>query len=340
MKRKTAVSTALWCFLAFNLNFASAQGIYSVSPTPGSVPQPSSVVTPITVDNTFSFDANVVIPPPQQQTILSGPPVGTPVPMAAMPAPGMDWQWTFLPQGILYGTYWASAAEPRMSVQVFEDLQNGASVDSYISGRFGIVRFGQRYGLEGFQLDLLGGAKLRQDLDYEMDVIGTDFRFDIPLTYRVGQHAWKFGYYHISAHAGDEFLKRNPDFERLNFLRDCLYLGYSYYPNPDLRLYAELDYGFNTDVAKPWNFQFGLDYGPSYPTRIYGAPFFAMNVHLRQELDYGGNINIQGGWAWRGEGLSAGTLRTGPFFYNGKSPQFSFYTRSEQQLGWGLWYDF
>lgn len=66
----------------------------------------------------------------------------------------------------------------------------------------------------------------------------------------------------------------------------------------------------------------------------------AANLHLREELDFGGNVSLQAGWAWKAEEASAGTLRTGLHYYNGGSPQYSFYQESEQQLGWGIWYDF
>jgi hypothetical protein len=33
-------------------------------------------------------------------------------------------------------------------------------------------------------------------------------------------------------------------------------------------------------------------------------------------------------------------LRTGVYFYEGGSPQFSFYAEHERQVGWGLWYDY
>ena len=251
-----------------------------------------------------------------------------------------DWVWTFLPKGFLYTTYWAGAAEPRLGVQVLHEKDDGAYVDSWIGGRVGFVRFGSRESLEGWQLDLLAGVRLRQDPDEELDMQSTDYRFDIPLTYRQGPHAWKVGYYHVSSHLGDEFLLKNPAYPRLNFLRDVIVLGYSYYPWPELRLYAEAGWGFHTDVSEPWEFQFGFDYGPAWPTRIYGAPFVAANVHLRQELNFGGNFMIEGGWAWRGEGLGAGILRTGPYYYTGGSSQSSYYADSEQQIGVGLWYDF
>ena len=34
----------------------------------------------------------------------------------------------------------------------------------------------------------------------------------------------KLAYYHISAHIGDEFLERNPTFERVNYVRDAAVL--------------------------------------------------------------------------------------------------------------------
>lgn len=256
------------------------------------------------------------------------------------PAGDSDWVWTFRPKGFLYGTYWANVHEPRLSVQVGSDRNIGGVVDSNIGGRVAFVRFGPRYRLEGWQLDVLGGAKLRQDPDDEMDVQSVDFRYDIPLTYRRGPHGFKTGFYHISAHTGDEFLLKHPDFERLNYLRDVWYLGYSYNVIPELRLYSEAGWAFNNDVSEPWEFQFGFDYGPACPTRIFGHPFLAMNVHLRQELNFGGNFNAQAGWAWRGEGFAAGTLRVGGYYFDGGSPQQAFYAQHEQTVGLGLWYDY
>lgn len=252
-----------------------------------------------------------------------------------------DWTLHFLPKGFLYSTYWASAAEPRLSVQVISERKGlGPLVDSAIGGRVGFVRFGPRERLEGLQLDLIAGVHLRQDPDEGLDMTGTDYRFDIPLTYRWGPHGVKFGYYHVSSHVGDQFLLKNPGFDRQNFLRDTIVLGYSYHVIPELRLYTEAGWAFNSDVSRPWEFQFGLDYGPARPTGIWGGPFVALNGHLRQELDFGGNFALQAGWAWRGAGISAGVLRTGLYYYDGGSPQFSFYSEHEQQIGWGLWYDF
>jgi len=251
-----------------------------------------------------------------------------------------DWQWQVRPRGIIYHTYWASVQEPRLSTTLINESGDGGLLDSTIGGRIGLLRFGPHHRAEGLQLDILGGAALRQDPDNGLDVVGTDFRYDILLTYGVGRHRFKFGYYHVSAHTDDEFLLKNPAHVRLNFKRDALVLGYSYYVMPEIRLYAEAGWAFAYEISEPWEFQFGLDYGPSGPTGNRGAPFFAINGHLREELGFGGNFSMQTGWAWRNGEPGAGTLRTGLFYYDGGSPQFSFYRRHEQQIGWGLWYDY
>lgn len=250
-----------------------------------------------------------------------------------------DWCWHFRPKGFVYSTYWASAAEPRMATHFVKEFDHGWLLDSHIGGRVGIVRFGPKGRDEGWQLDVLGGAKLRQDWEDGLDVLATDFRYDILTTYGVDRYRFKFGFYHVSSHAGDEFLLKNPEFDRLNYYRDVLVAGVSYYPFPQLRIYGEAGWAFSYEISEPWEFQFGIDYGPAFATGVAGAPFAAINTHLREELDFGGNLAFQLGWAWRGE-QADGVLRTGLYYYNGHSPQFSFYARNEQQLGWGLWYDY
>ncbi len=262
-----------------------------------------------------------------------------PVPETAPAGSSSPWQWHIRPRGFVYDTYWASAAEPRLATHVIEERHDGTFLDSHIGGRFGILRYGPKDRPEGFQLDLLGGAKLRQNWG-DLDVLATDFRYDLIGTYGVGPHRFKFGFYHVSAHTGDEFLVENPGYDRLNFFRDTLVTGYSYYPIPQARFYAEMGWAMDHEISEPWEFQFGIDLGPQACTGVRGAPFMAMNVHLREELDFGGNFAFQAGWAWRGEDTLDGLLRTGVYFYEGASPHFSFYAEHERQIGWGLWYDF
>jgi hypothetical protein len=186
-------------------------------------------------------------------------------------------------------------------------------------------------------LDIEGAAFPR--LDDVRDLVDCDYRFGLPLTTRQGMWESKFGYYHLSSHIGDEFLVRNPGFSRINYVRESLVLGVAVYLNPSLRLYSEAGWAFQEDGgAKPWEFQFGADFSPTEPTGLYGSPFFAINGHLRQENDFGGNLTVQTGWQWRGR--TGHLLRIGMQYFNGMSELGQFFDRFEEQIGGGLWYDY
>ena len=117
-------------------------------------------------------------------------------------------------------------------------------------------------------------------------------------------------------------------------------LGGSYYLTVDLRLYAEAGWAFYSDGGSdPWEFQFGIDYSPVLPQFGRGAPFVALNGHLREDVDFGGNFVAQLGWQWRGK-LTERLFRVGLHYLTGPSPQFQFFRDSEEQLGIGVWYDF
>lgn len=256
-------------------------------------------------------------------------------------AEGQPWDWVLLPTSIIYRSYLAGAKESRLSAHIIHENDHYALWDATLGGRVGILRYGNRdvFNPEGFQIDAEGSAQVRLDIRNNVDVQAVDFRGGIPLTYGVGPHRFKFGYYHLSSHLGDEFLLDFPAYPRLNFARDVLIFGYSYYWTQKLRLYAETGWAFYTDVSQPWEFQFGVDWAPTRPTGFRGEPFFAINGHLREELNFGGNFTVQVGWAWVGE-QNAHLLRTGLHYFNGGSSEFSFYQEHEQQIGFGLWYDY
>jgi hypothetical protein len=255
--------------------------------------------------------------------------------------PRDDWSWQFLPDGILYRAYLANPKESRLGTQIFNSTGEGALWDSTLGGRVGLLRFGTTDPAwpQGWQFDLEGSAQLRLDPDEDLDLRSVDYRVGTPLTYGYGRHRLKLAYYHLCSHLGDEFLQAHPSFSHVNFVRDAIALGYAYYLTENLRLYSELAWAFRADVSKEWEFQFGVDYAPARPTGPRGAPFFAVHGHLREELNYSGNVVFQAGWAWRGD-RSSHLLRTGFHYYNGLSDQYSFFRNFEQQIGAGLWYDF
>ena len=74
-----------------------------------------------------------------------------------------------------------------------------------------------------------------------------DFRIGTFLSYGEGRVQYKFGYYHLSSHVGDEYLIKHPTFQRINFRRETIVLGVGYYLWEDLRVYAEVGYAPSTD---------------------------------------------------------------------------------------------
>jgi hypothetical protein len=255
---------------------------------------------------------------------------------------GPGWRHEFLPVGpTLYPFYLPAIKESRLGA-VFVDAQEDSSLlEPTLGGRFGLYRYsdGDLLFPRGWQIDIEGSAQVRLDMEEERDVRSVDYRAGVPIGFSFGRYQVRTGYYHLSSHLGDEFLLKNPGYDRLNFSRDCLILGNAYWLNPDLRVYAEAAWAFYESVSEQWEFLFGIDYAPRAPTGIRGAPFFGIGGHLREELDYGGNLVVQLGWAWRSDPRS-GLLRTGFQYLNGNSPQLSFYELHESQLAYGFWYDF
>lgn len=254
------------------------------------------------------------------------------------------WDWHLLPSGLIYQSYLAGVHEPRFASVWNYDKDRGWYWDSTLGGRVGLLRYGTASNNrpQGWQLDIEGAAMPRLTLEDGLrDLESADFRAGVPLTYGEGDFQFKFAYYHLSSHLGDEYMLRNPmGYRRINYTRDALVFGTSYYMYPTLRLYGEASYAFGADGgAQPWEFQFGFDHAPAMPTGCKGAPFVAANVHLREDVDFGGNFVFQTGWAWRGP-CSSRLLRVGVQYYNGKSQQYEFFDQFEEQFGIGMWFDY
>ena len=251
------------------------------------------------------------------------------------------WTWQYLPDGVLYKSYLAGGREPRFASQWISEKHAGWLWDVTLGARAGILRYGTVNSPwpEGWQIDIEGAAFPRLNLEHERDLDAVDFRFGIPITVQRGPWQAKLGYYHLSSHLGDEFLVRNHTLDRINYVRETMVLGVGFYWNPDLRLYSEAGWAFYTDGgSQPWEFQFGIDYSPIEPTRQWPSPFFAINAHLRQEVDYSGNMTVQTGLQWRGQ--SGRLFRIGLQYFNGMSDMAQFFREHEEQIGMGMWYDF
>ena len=313
-----------------------------VTPTQHLVDAPENVCPP-----DVAVEGQIYCPQPayvqSHQPLYFNPPMAVPL---VVPVAGQEVRtWHVLPENLIWQSYWAGAKEARMSGAAFQDTASNMSLlDVSLGGRSALLRYGTNNPNSasrplGWELQIEGAGMVRLNLDENWDMESGDFRFGVPIVYGREEVQFKFSYYHLSSHIGDEFLVRNPGFTRINFSRDVLVAAISFFPRPAWRWYAEMGWAFYADEGtEPWEFQFGVDYAQPGPTGCYGTPFFAINGHLRQEVDFGGNLSTQAGWLWRGD--TGHVFRTGLHYFNGKSNQFEFYDQFEQQIGLGLWYDY
>ncbi len=248
----------------------------------------------------------------------------------------------WFPVGTIFREYLADEKATRMAGRLVSSSSDSALLDGTLGGKFALFRRGPLEPLGGapaFEVAVEGSSQLRIDLNEQFDVRSVDFRLGLPLAYRFGPWNTRFGYYHLSSHLGDEFLLKNPTFDRLNFSRDALFVGLAYSLTPNHRIYGETSWAFASEVSEPLDFKFGIERLPGGVTGIRGVPFWALHAHLREEVNFGGHFTAQAGWAWRGP-TTPGLLRIGAQYFDGKSQQFSFYNRYEQAISAGVWYDY
>ncbi len=256
------------------------------------------------------------------------------------------WGWTVLPKDILYQSYLGGPREPRFGQSLVHLKGTGTIWSLEAGGRAGILRYGSKPGqpLEGWQLDIWGAALPRLNMNEQGDLEAVDFRVGVPITWRKGPMQMKFEWSHLSSHAGDEYMLRNPGFVRINYLRDSFLLGGGYFVTPDVRVYADAEYAYNTSGgSEPWHFQFGVDYSPAAPAECrpvrHPKPFFAVASKIRQEVNFSGGINVVAGLQWRSQ-ESTSLFRIGLQYYQGQSLQYEFLGDYEELIGFGMWYDF
>lgn len=321
-----------------------ATAVVCVDSAPG-----QSIAIPTTLDEFQSATALDVVPIESEVEPIRTAGFITPAPEAGSHC-FPEWRSEVLPADLMYRSYIANPKDARLSSRILHLSGEGMLWALEAGARVGVWRYGTPSGWrnpytgrpEGWQVDIQGAAFPRLNFEHELDVDAVDFKVGVPLTYSKGQWEAKVGWYHLSSHVGDEFLLRNPGFDRLNYLRDAFVFGGGYYPDPDLRLYSELEVAYNVDGgSEPIHLHLGFDWTPASvnPELRKPTPFLAVHGLLREDVDYGGGINIVTGLQWRGP-HSDNLFRAGIQYYNGKSWQFSFYDDHEEMLGLSLWYDF
>ena len=253
-----------------------------------------------------------------------------------------EYDWRLLPDGLIWHSYLAAPHEPRISSVIFHDTSDGIFWDATLGGRVGVLRYGTAGARlpRGWQWDVEGAALTRLDVLHAEDVESTDYRFGTEITAGEGPWAMKFGYFHVSSHVGDEFVIRNPTFQRINYVTESWVLGFSYTAADTVRVYGEMANAFRASGgAKRYQFQTGMEYTPIAKIPRFGAPFAAVNFDFRQSVNFDPSTTAQVGWSFQGPD-SDRRLRFGLQYAQGPTSQFEFFRRREEYLGFGFWFDY
>jgi len=250
--------------------------------------------------------------------------------------------WQLLPDGLLWHSYLADPHEPRISAVILGTREEEVFWDATLGGRVGLLRYGTAGAnpVSGFQWDLQGAVITRLDLGHAEDVESMDYRFGTDMTMAEGPWAAKFGYFHVSSHVGDEYMIRNPTFQRVNYVTESWIAALSYSPSRSVRIYGEFANAFRTSGgAKRYQFQTGAEFTPASSRSSAGAPFAAIHMNFREAVDYDVSTTIQAGWSYQGP-TSGRRLRFGLQYGQGPTSQYAFFTRREEYLAIGTWFDY
>jgi len=357
VRATTIYLTKMNGFIRSFTRFICMTGLLAIWSTSAVAQGPASEGAPVAyfVDESQTGTWNTAQPQPSPFAIYGQPGYSVSPPTATCPTPdgsqlNLDappwgsscWGWHVLPDTLIFPSYWGGEKESRFGGVHFFDETGTLIQEGVLGANFSLLRYGTGDGQrpEGIEWNVEGAAFPRLLPAVEYDLAAVDYRMGTHLSYGNGPWQFKFGYYHISSHIGDEYLLKNPTFNRLNFKRETIIWGIANRPNDWIRLYAEAGLAVETDGgAKPWEFQFGVEFGTIEPTGVHGAPFAAVHGHLRQEVDFGGDFVAQVGWMWRNRPYGH-IFRAGFQYLNGNNPQFEFYPLHEIEYGLGLWYDF
>ncbi len=214
-----------------------------------------------------------------------------------------------------------------------------------IGASVGIIRWPGPEAADGLQLGLSGGVFAQFDLTQQShDLINADYLIGIPITFRRGDYAVRFRFYHQSSHLGDEFVENNANVRRLNLSFESFELLASRDFGP-VRGYAGGEFRFNRtphDQLEHGVLHGGVEYRHPRPLVRIGQwgvlrPVVAVDAQSFEQRDW------RIGWSGRA-GVEVGALGasgTAPRvsllleLYDGPNPYGQFYLEDTSFIGFG-----
>jgi len=203
------------------------------------------------------------------------------------------------------------------------------------------------------QLDIAACMWANFDMDPEYhprdewaELVTSDYLLSIPLSYAVGKWAYRLRVYHISSHLGDEFIVNRTVVNRINVSFEALDFFASYQATDGLRVYLGPGFVLHSDNAYPMKVfygEYGLEWRFSglryHYHRLYGTPFFAVDVQQWQACHYRPSVTAQLGYEWSKLQGAGRKVRLFAEYHNGNSEGQFFKDHTQYiaaRLSWGF----
>ncbi len=200
-------------------------------------------------------------------------------------------------------------AEYRMGDNIFGTRTVGIA----LGDEFPVFRWNDVFSVHGdLQIGIMAGIwsvfnmKTFPNGEFS-ELANTDYLLGIPLSYAFDAWSFRFMLYHVSSHLGDEFLVNRPNFlpERVNPSFEAIELMNSYQVNTSFRVYFGPGVVIHSDDSFSMQTLY-VQYGAElrmlgkkhHYHKLYGTPFFAMNLQNWQVNGWNLDATYMAGYEW------------------------------------------
>ncbi len=264
--------------------------------------------------------------------------------MCMMPVPGCGVRGVWFPQNTVL--FQPLIADPRQVMNSaalrFNDDVVGKHVGAVIFGDdFIFYRWLDVWRWHGdMDIGLQAGVFSVFDLDHpKAGLVNSDFFVAFMPTYAVNKWSWRFRFWHLSSHIGDEFLISSPGFDRRNLSDNGIDLFASYQLNTAIRLYlgvGDIIWRDREFFTQPFYFEWGTEirvFGMrDCFNRLYVQPFFAMNFLSWEEHSFDIDQTYALGVEWSKLQYVGRKFRIFLEFHNGYSEEGQFVCQRSNYL--------
>jgi hypothetical protein len=203
------------------------------------------------------------------------------------------------PIGDVFRPLIADPLEPRLFLgwlSVDRSAADRVSLATIGAGsNFGLLRWPGRKAGEGWQLGIFGSIFSQFDLDSSADdLINTDYRFGMPLSYNQGDFSARGRIFHQSSHLGDEVILNGSAPERLDLSYEAADLVLAMQMG-NWRPYGGGSYILRSSMngLKKAGLQAGIDYAGTTPVVAGARLVGGLDMKWHEETDWHAGISAK-----------------------------------------------